>query len=195
MASEGSSSSRRTLLIHEIKIRITWPTKKSRFRLKITPGNKRPTETKEIKVDRVGVMPKWTQKLMLDVDPQTKILWELYGRRVLRSELFGSIEVLGELFEGTSTDIHVSDGSSEVAVLKISGKFSSAKDVMMDAVPNIKNPSESPMFLDDSDTLQKVFDAMKTMIDTLVGVHPVATIAWGFLSIGFEIVKNQRDTK
>ncbi|PBK65307.1 hypothetical protein ARMSODRAFT_1022424 [Armillaria solidipes] len=30
------------------------------------------------------------------------------------------------------------------------------------------------------------------MVDVLVGVHPVAT-AWGFLSIGFEVVKNQRD--
>ncbi|KAK0436234.1 hypothetical protein EV421DRAFT_1908110 [Armillaria borealis] len=30
------------------------------------------------------------------------------------------------------------------------------------------------------------------MVDALAGVHPVAT-AWGFLSIGFEVVKNQRD--
>ncbi|KAK0421599.1 hypothetical protein EV421DRAFT_2068852, partial [Armillaria borealis] len=32
------------------------------------------------------------------------------------------------------------------------------------------------------------------MVDTLAGVHPAATVAWGFLSDGFKVLKNQRDT-
>ncbi|KAK0488069.1 hypothetical protein EDD18DRAFT_1191998 [Armillaria luteobubalina] len=62
----------------------------------------------------------------------------------------------------------------------------------MAVVPNIEEPSESSTFLDPS-TLQTVFEATKTMVDTLSGVHPAATIAWGFLSIGFEVLKNQCD--
>ncbi|KAK0488065.1 hypothetical protein EDD18DRAFT_1191984 [Armillaria luteobubalina] len=62
----------------------------------------------------------------------------------------------------------------------------------MAIVPTIKEPSESSTFLDPS-TLQTVFEATKTMVDTLAGVHLAAMIAWGFLSIGFEVLKNQRD--
>ncbi|KAK0452864.1 uncharacterized protein EV420DRAFT_626870 [Desarmillaria tabescens] len=62
-------------------------------------------------------------------------------------------------------------------------------------VPSIKKPSENSKYLDNIDALQKVFGAAKQMVDALAGVHPAATIAWGFLSVGFEAVKNQRDAK
>ncbi|PBK98114.1 hypothetical protein ARMGADRAFT_568599 [Armillaria gallica] len=65
---------------------------------------------------------------------------------------------------------------------------------MTHLVPSVKKPSESSELLD-SETLQKVFEVVKQMVDTLAEVHPAATIAWGFLSIGFEVVKKQRDTK
>ncbi|KAK0200219.1 hypothetical protein DFS33DRAFT_1395744 [Desarmillaria ectypa] len=196
MANEGSC---RILCIREIEIVKIRSTKKSRFRLKIIAGNEKQT-TEVIKIDRVGVMPKWTLGIKLDFDPQTMILWELYGRPWLspRFKALGNVEkTLGELFEGSSTsaDIHLSDGSSEVAVLKISGELNNAKNVMIDVVPNIEEPSESFKFLDSIETVQNVFDAAKNMIDVLAGAHPAATVAWGFLSIGFEVLKNQRDTK
>ncbi|SJL14640.1 uncharacterized protein ARMOST_18105 [Armillaria ostoyae] len=198
-ANEGSTDSHRMLLIHEIEIRITRRTKKSRFRLRITAGDEK-RKTGVVKINSVGVIPKWRQHLMLsDVDPQTKILWELYGRRWLfpRFKAFGSVEkTLGELFEeGSATaNIQLFHGASEVAGLKISGQLNSTKNIMIDVVPKIEKPSEVSKLLDPS-TLQNVFDATKTMIDTLAGVHPAATIAWGFLSIGFEVLKNHRDTK
>ncbi|SJL17586.1 uncharacterized protein ARMOST_21138 [Armillaria ostoyae] len=199
---EGSTSSHLVLLIHEIEIRIDRPTKKSRFRVKITPDNEKPTETEESIIDRVGVTPKWAIKKSVGFDPLTKILWELHGRRwpVSRFKVLCSVEkTLGELFvllEGnnTSADIHLSNGSSEVAVLKISGQLDTPKNVMTDVVANTKEPSESSELLD-SETLQKVFEVVKQMIDTLAEAHPAATIAWGFLSIVFEVVKKQRDTK
>ncbi len=43
----------------EVEIIKIDPTKKSRFRVKITAGNEKPTETEEIKIDRVGVTLKW----------------------------------------------------------------------------------------------------------------------------------------
>ncbi|PBK88460.1 hypothetical protein ARMGADRAFT_1084414 [Armillaria gallica] len=130
-----------------------------------------------------------------DLDPQTVVSWKLYGRRRLCFKFLGSVEkTLGELFEGssTSTDIQLSNGTSEIAVLKISGS-NSAKTLMDELVPSTKKPSENYMFLDKSETLGTVFDAAKRMIDTLAGVHPAATVAWGFLSIGFKVLKNQRD--
>ncbi|KAK0438238.1 hypothetical protein EV421DRAFT_2021353 [Armillaria borealis] len=201
---EGSTSSHLVPLIHEIEIRIDRPTKKSRFRVKITPDNEKPTETEESIIDRVGVTPKWTIKKSIGFDPLTKILWELHGRRrpVSHFKVLGSVEkTLGELFvlfEGnnTSADIHLSNGSSEVAVLKISGQLDTPKNVMTDVVANTNEPSESSELLD-SETLQKVFEVVKQMIDTLAEAHPAATIAWGFLSIVFEmqVVKKQHDTK
>ncbi len=75
-----------------------------------------------------------------DLDPQTMVSCKLYGRRRLRREVLGSAEkTLGELFEGSSTsvcvyffaqinirfpigaDIQLYNGTSEIAVLKISG--------------------------------------------------------------------------
>ncbi len=41
---------------------------------------------------------------------------------------------------------------------------------MNELVPSIKKPSENYKFLDSSETLDKVFDATKGMIDTLAGV-------------------------
>ncbi|KAK0234412.1 hypothetical protein EDD85DRAFT_792463 [Armillaria nabsnona] len=137
-----------------------------------------------------------------DLDPQTVVSWKLYGRRRLRLKVLGSVEkTLGELFEGscTSTDIHLSDGTSEIAVLKISGS-NSAKTLMDEVVPSTKKPSENSKFLESSETLGTVFEAAKGMVDTLAGplpkVHPAATVAWGFMSIGFkvQVLKNQRDT-
>ncbi|SJL00968.1 uncharacterized protein ARMOST_04282 [Armillaria ostoyae] len=202
LANEGSTSSHRMLLIHEVEIAKIDPTKKSRFRVKITAGNEKPTETEEFIIDRVGVTPKWAITKSLGLDPLTKILWELHGRRwpVSRFKVVGSVEkTLGELFElfegnNTSADIHLSNGSSDVAVLKISVQLDTPKNVMTHLVPSVKKPSESSELLD-SETLQKAFEVVKQMIDTLAEVHPAATIAWGFLSIGFEVVKKQRDTK
>ncbi|KAK0473095.1 hypothetical protein IW261DRAFT_718766, partial [Armillaria novae-zelandiae] len=64
---------------------------------------------------------------------------------------------------------------------------------MRTVVPNIDRPSESSRFLDPS-TLQTVFKTTKTMVNTLAGVHPAATIAWGFLSIAFKVLEQQHDT-
>ncbi|PBK98147.1 hypothetical protein ARMGADRAFT_569013 [Armillaria gallica] len=146
-------------------------------------------------------MPKWTINMELgDLDPQTVVSWKLYRRRSLlrRSNFLGSVEkTLGGLFDGSSScasaDIQLSNGTSETVILRISGS-NSAETVMNELVPSIKKPSENYKFLDSSETLDKVFDATKRMIDTLAGVHPVATVAWGFLSIGFEVLKDQRDT-
>ncbi|KAK0439721.1 uncharacterized protein EV420DRAFT_1733548 [Desarmillaria tabescens] len=201
------------LLIHalicctELEIVKITPTKESRFRLKITAGDKK-KKTEVIKIDGVGVLPKWTQNLTLEFDPQAMVLWELYGRLWLSPhfKVLGSAEkTLGELFGGTSTSayIHLSNGSSEVAVLKISCKLGGAKGVMIDVVPNIEKPSEGSKLLDSNDTLDTVLNAVKQMIDVLADlnkplpkVHPAATIAWGFLSIGFKIqvLKRQHDT-
>ncbi|SJL16194.1 uncharacterized protein ARMOST_19713 [Armillaria ostoyae] len=195
MANDGG----RILFIRELEIVKIAPTKESRFRLKITAGDEK-QKTEVIKIDRVGVLPKWTQNLTLDFDSQAVVLWELYGRRWMcpHFKVLGSVEkTLGELFGGTSTsaDIHLYNGSSEVAVLKISCKLGGAKGVMIDIVPNIEKPSENSELLDSNDTLDTVLNAVKQMIDTLADVHPAATIAWGFLSVGFKVLKNQRDTK
>ncbi|KAK0439725.1 uncharacterized protein EV420DRAFT_1769383 [Desarmillaria tabescens] len=198
MANEGG----RMLFIREAEIVTIAAPGKSRVHLKITAGNKK-KKTKVIKKPDRGVMPggALTINMNLDFAPQTRILWELYGCRwpvIPRYKVLASVEkTLGELFEGstsTSADIHLFNGSSEVAVLKISAQLDSPSNIVMAVVPNIEKPSECSKFLDPS-TLQTVFDAAKTMIDTLAGVHPAATIAWGFLSIGFEVLKNQRDTK
>ncbi|PBK98170.1 hypothetical protein ARMGADRAFT_1161666 [Armillaria gallica] len=202
MTNEGSTSSHRMLLIHEVEIVKIDPTKKSRFRMKITAGNEKPTETEEFIIDRVGVTPKWAITKSLGLDPLTKILWELHGRRwpLSRFKVLGSVEKTLEelfvLFEGnnTSADIHLLDGPSEVAVLKISSQLDTPKNVMTDVVANTNEPSESSKLLD-GETLQKVFEVVKQMIDTLAEVHPAATIAWGILSIGFEVVKKQCDMK
>ncbi|KAK0234409.1 hypothetical protein EDD85DRAFT_955231 [Armillaria nabsnona] len=185
----------RMLFIREAEIVTIAPTEKSKFCLKIAAGSKK-QKTEEIKIDGAGTMPKWTINMDLgDLDPQTMVSWKLYGRRRLRLKVLGSVEkTLGELFEGscTSTDIHLSDGTYEIAVLKISGS-SSAKTLMDELVPSIRKPSQNYQFLDSSETLETVFNAAKGMIDTLAGVHPAATVAWGFLSIGFKVLKNQRD--
>ncbi|KAK0488060.1 hypothetical protein EDD18DRAFT_1360012 [Armillaria luteobubalina] len=195
-----ANEERRMLFIRELEIVKIAPTKESRFHLKITAGDKK-QKTKVIKIGGVGFLPKWTQNLTLDFDPQAVILWELYGRRwsvIPRFKVLGSVEKkLGEFFEGdsdTSADIHLYNGSSEVAVLKVSVKLDSPSNVLMAVVPNIEKPSESSKFLDPS-TLQTVLDATKKMVDTLAGVHPAATIAWGFLSIGFEMLKKYHDMK
>ncbi|SJL14650.1 uncharacterized protein ARMOST_18115 [Armillaria ostoyae] len=193
MANEGS----RILYIREAELITIASTEESKLFLKITAGKEK-QETEEFKFDGGGAMPKWTINMNLgDLDPQTVISWKLYRlRMLLPKEVLGSVEkTLGELFEGSSTsaDVHLSDGTSEIAVLKISGS-NSASTVMNELVPSIKKPSENHKFLDSSETLRSVFEAAKGMIDTLAGVHPVATIAWGFLSVGFEVLKNQRDT-
>ncbi|KAK0474721.1 hypothetical protein EDD18DRAFT_1391277 [Armillaria luteobubalina] len=169
--------------------------------LKITSG-KNEYKTKAIKISKKGVpvvpecvVPKWTINMKLDFDPQAKVLWELYGHlwMILRSKVLGSIEkTLRELFEEndeTSADIHLYDGSSEVTILRVPLKLDSPGNVMMALVPTIEKPLESSKFLDPS-TLQTVFEATKTMINTLMGAHPAATITWGFLSIGFEVGVN-----
>ncbi|PBK66630.1 hypothetical protein ARMSODRAFT_352149 [Armillaria solidipes] len=194
----ANERSHRTLFIHEAEIVRTAPTKESRFRLKIAAGNKE-QKTEVVKIDTVGVLPKWTMNMNLDFDPQTIVSWELYGRRRLirRFKLLGSAEkTLGELFERSSTSavIHLFNGTSEIAMLKISGS-NSAKTLMDELVPSIKKPSESSKFLDNSETLWKVFGAAKEMIDLLAEAHPAANVAWGFLSIGFKVLQNQRDTK
>ncbi len=66
-------------------------------------------------------------------------------------------------------DIHLSSGSSEVAVLKISGQLDTPKNVMTDFVANTDEPSKSSELLD-RETLQKVFEVVKQMIDILAEV-------------------------
>ncbi|KAK0439729.1 uncharacterized protein EV420DRAFT_1169199 [Desarmillaria tabescens] len=105
-------------------------------------------------------------------------------------KVLGSAEkTLGELFGETSTsaccisffiltnadfsagaNIHLYNGSSEVAVLKVSCKLGGAKDVMTDVVPNIEKPSEGSKLLDSNDTLDTVLNAVKQMIDVLADV-------------------------
>ncbi|KAK0452928.1 uncharacterized protein EV420DRAFT_1697654 [Desarmillaria tabescens] len=203
MANEGG----RILFIRELEIVKIVPTKESRFRLKITAGDKK-QKTEVIKIDGVVYAPisSWwmSHNFTSDLDSQAVVLWELYGRRWMNPhfEVLGSVEkTLGELFEGstsTSADIHLYNGSSEVAVLKISCKLGGAKGVMIDVIPNIEKPSEGSKLLDGNDTLDTVLNAVKQMIDVLADplpkVHPAATIAWGFLSIGFKILKKQHDT-
>ncbi len=123
-----------------------------------------------------------------DLDPQTVLSCKLYGRRRLRLKVLGSVKkTLGELFEGSSTsacvhlfalinihfpigaDIQLYDGTSEIAVLKIYGS-NNAREFMDELVPSTKKPSEYHKFLESSETLGKVFDAAKGMIDTLSGV-------------------------
>ncbi|PBK98181.1 hypothetical protein ARMGADRAFT_1075044 [Armillaria gallica] len=186
----------RMIFIRQAEIVTIAPTEKSKFCLKIAAGSKK-QKTDEIKIDEGGTMPKWTINMDLgDLDPQIVVSWKLYGRRRLRLKVLGSVEkTLGELFEGSSTsaDIHLSDGTSEIAVLQISGS-NSAKTLMDELIPSTKKPSENSKFLESSETLGTVFEAAKGMVDTLAGVHPAATVAWGFLSIGFKVLKNQRDT-
>ncbi len=67
------------------------------------------------------------------------------------------------------TDIYLSSGSSEVAVLKISGQLDTPKNVMTDFVTNTDEPSKSSELLD-RETLQKVFEVVKQMIDILAEV-------------------------
>ncbi|KAK0475740.1 hypothetical protein IW261DRAFT_454887 [Armillaria novae-zelandiae] len=198
-----ANEERRMLFIRELEIVKIVPTKESRFRFEITSGDKK-QKTEVIKIGGVGFLPKWTQNLTLDFDPQALVLWELHGRQRFspRFKVLASVEkTLGELFEGnndTSADIHLYSGSSEVAVLKVFVQLDSPSNVAIAIVPDIEEPSESSNFLDPS-TQQTVFDdetafdATKAMIDTLAGVHPAATVARGFLSIGFEVLKNQRD--
>ncbi|KAK0439718.1 uncharacterized protein EV420DRAFT_1733535 [Desarmillaria tabescens] len=177
--------------------------KRVKVSLEITAANKK-QKTEVIKIDGVGVLPKWTQNLMLDFDPQAVVLWELCGRRRWwlspHFKVLGSVEKkLGELFGGTSTgaDIHLYNGSSEVAVLKISCKL-----------------DKGSKLLDSNDTLDTVLEAVKQMIDVLANVGDILQanpycltslfprctlrlpIAWGFLSIGFKmkVLKKQHDT-
>ncbi|KAK0438269.1 hypothetical protein EV421DRAFT_1972095 [Armillaria borealis] len=203
------------VFIRKVEIMTITSTEKSKFCLKITASNKK-QKTEEIKFNRASAMPKWTINMDLgNLDPQTVVSWKLYDRRRLCLKVLGSVEkTLEELFEGSSTsaDIHLFNGTSEIAVLKISGS-NSAKTLMDKLVPSIKKPSENYKFLESSETLEKVFDAAKGMVDILTGVgnilqfdlycltnlFPRCTlqlpVAWGLLSIGFTILKNQHDTK
>lgn len=100
-----------------IKIALT---NELRFHLKIVAGNKK-QKTAVIKIDKVGVLPKWSVNISLwvayvpvsswwlshnhtrDINPQTQVLWELYGCQwsvFLRFKALGSIEqTFGEFFE------------------------------------------------------------------------------------------------
>ncbi len=83
-------------------------------------------------------------------------------------------------------DIHLSNGSSDVTVLKISSQLDTLKNVMTHLIPNVKKPSESSKLLD-SETLQEVFEVVKQMIDTLVEVGNICKstyIAWRASSQG-----------
>ncbi|KAK0474726.1 hypothetical protein EDD18DRAFT_1470562 [Armillaria luteobubalina] len=174
---------RRILFIRELEIVKIKPMKESRFRLKITSGDER-KKTEVIKINTISFLPKWTQHLTFNFNPQAVVLWELHGRRWMSPhfKVLGSAQkTFGELFEGNNDRI-----------LKVSFQLDSPSNVMMAVVPEIEKPSESSKFLDPSN-LQIVFDTTKTMIDALAGVHPAATIAWGFLSIGFKILENRCD--
>ncbi|KAK0438250.1 hypothetical protein EV421DRAFT_2037891 [Armillaria borealis] len=190
----------RILFIREAKIIKIKPTKESRFRLKIVAGNNK-QKTEVVKIDKVGDLPKWTVNISLDVNPQTRILWELYSRQwpvISRFKVLGSVEkTLGEFFEegSASTDIHLSNGSSEVAVLKVSLQLDTPMKVAEKLVQSGAEPSQTLKLLDNSETFKQVFEAIKQMIDTLAGAHPAATIAWGFLSIGFEVLQNRHDAE
>ncbi|KAK0438258.1 hypothetical protein EV421DRAFT_1906793 [Armillaria borealis] len=190
----------RILFIREAEIIKITPTKESRFRLKIVAGNKK-QKTEVVKIDKVGDLPKWTVNISLDDNPQTRILWELYSRQrpvISRFKVLGSVEkTLGEFFEegSASADIHLSNGSSEVAVLKVSLQLDTPMKVAEKVVQSGAEPSQTPKLLDNSETFKQVFEAVKQMIDTLAGAHPAATIAWGFLSIGFEVLQSQRDAE
>ncbi len=48
----------------EVEIVSMQPTKESRFRVKITAGSEK-RKTEIVKINRVGDMPKWTQRLTL----------------------------------------------------------------------------------------------------------------------------------
>ncbi|KAK0214467.1 hypothetical protein IW262DRAFT_1466199 [Armillaria fumosa] len=178
----------------EAKIVTIVPTKKLKFCLKIAASSK--MQKTEIKVNGGGAMPKWTINMDLDnLDLQTVFLWKLYGHQRLCLKVLGSVEkTVAELFEGSSmdADIHLSDGTSEITVLQISGS-NSAKTLMDKLILSTKKPSENSKFLENSETLGTVFETAKGMVDTLTGVHPMATVAWGFLSIGFKVLKNQCD--
>ncbi|PBK66608.1 hypothetical protein ARMSODRAFT_1006001 [Armillaria solidipes] len=190
----------RILFIREAEIIKITPTKESRFRLKIVTGNKK-QKTEVVKIDKVGDLPKWTVNISLDVNPQTRISWELYGRRwpvMSHFKALGSVEkTLGEFFEesSASADIHLSNGSSEVAVLKVSVRLDTPMKVATKVVQSSVEPSQALKLLDNSETFKQVFEVVKQMIDTLAGAHPAATIAWGFLSIGFEVLQNQHDVE
>ncbi|KAK0481276.1 hypothetical protein IW261DRAFT_1562554 [Armillaria novae-zelandiae] len=190
----SANEANRILYILEAEIVKIAPTRKSKFCLKITAGEKK-HKTEEIKIDGGGAMPKWTVNIG-DIDLQTKVVWKLYGRRRLPLKVVGCVnKTLGEAFEGgsTSTDIQLYDGTSEITILRISGS-NSAEVLMNQLVPSVQKPSENFQFLKSSEALEKVFDTVKGMIDTLAGAHPAATIAWGLLSVGFEVLQNQHDT-
>ncbi len=76
------------------------------------------------------------------------------------------------LIVSAGTDIHLFSGSSNVAVLKISSQLDTPKNVMTHLIPSIKKPPESSGLLD-SETLQKVFEVVKQMIDTLAEVGDI----------------------
>ncbi len=76
------------------------------------------------------------------------------------------------LIVSAGADIHLLDGSSEVAVLKISGQLDTPKNIMTNVVMNMNEPSESSKLLD-SETLQKVFEVVKQMINTLAEVGAI----------------------
>ncbi len=76
------------------------------------------------------------------------------------------------LIVSAGADIHLFSGSSDIAVLKISGQLDTPKNVMTHLVPSVQKPSENSELLD-SETLQKVFKVVKQMIDTLAEVGDI----------------------
>ncbi len=81
------------------------------------------------------------------------------------------------LIFSVGAEIHLSNGSSEVAVLKISGQLDTPKNVMTHLVSSVKKPSESSELLD-SETLQNVLEVVKQMIDTLAEVGDIHTLTY-----------------
>ncbi|KAK0214480.1 hypothetical protein IW262DRAFT_274070 [Armillaria fumosa] len=145
MANEAS----RIISILDAELNPSPSTRKSKFCLKITAGDKE-HKTEEIKFDGQGAMPKWSIKMDVDdLDPQTVVSWKLYGRRCLCLKLLGSVEKkLSDLFEGgtassASIDIDLFNGSSKIAVLKISVK----SNIITSDVTNTSGPSAPPRLL------------------------------------------------
>ncbi len=80
------------------------------------------------------------------------------------------------LIFSVGADIHLSNRSSEVAVLKVSFQLDTPMKVTTDVVQSSAKPSQTLKFVDNSETLKEVFEAMKQMIDALTGVGDISWV-------------------
>ncbi len=80
------------------------------------------------------------------------------------------------LIFSVGADIHLSNGSSDVAVLKVSVQLDTPMKVATKVVQSGAEPSQTLKLLDNGKTFKQVFEAVKQTIDTLAGVGDIPQV-------------------